>query len=205
MLSVGLTGGIGSGKSTIAAMFRDKGSYIIDFDVLAHEVQNPGQPAWKCIIDSFGRDVLDKEERIDRARLADIVFEDEEKLAMLNGIVHPAVFGAWAARLREIESVKPEAIVLSDVPLLIEAGVKHLFDLIILVYITPEEQLRRIMVRNGYSAEEAKKRLSSQMPIDEKIRHADIVINNQASLESAKKRVDEVWEELVKREKMKHL
>lgn len=205
MLSVGLTGGIGSGKSTIAAMFRDKGAYIIDFDLLAHEVQNPGQPAWKGIIDRFGRDILDESGRINRARLADIVFEDEEKLAMLNGIVHPAVFDAWAARLREIESAKPDAIVLSDVPLLIEAGVKHLFDLIILVYIPPEEQLQRIMMRNGYSADEAKKRLSSQMPIDEKLDQVDIVINNQSSPESAKKRVDEVWEELVKREKKKHL
>lgn len=205
MLSVGLTGGIGSGKSTIAAMFREKGAYIIDFDVLAHEVQNPGQPAWKGIIESFGGDVLDKDGRIDRARLADIVFEDKEKLAKLNGIVHPAVFDAWAARLREIESVKPEAVVLSDVPLLIEAGAKHLFDIIILVFISPAEQLQRIMARNGYSAEEAKKRLSSQMPIDEKVRHADIVINNQASLESAKERVGEVWEELVKLEKKKRL
>lgn len=205
MLSVGLTGGIGSGKSTIAAMFREKGAYIIDFDVLAHEVQNPGQPAWKGIIESFGGDVLDKDGRIDRARLADIVFEDKEKLAKLNGIVHPAVFDAWAARLREIESVKPEAVVLSDVPLLIEAGAKHLFDIIILVFISPAEQLQRIMARNGYSAEEAKKRLSSQMPIDEKVRHADIVINNQASLEGAKERVGEVWEELVKIEKKKRL
>jgi dephospho-CoA kinase len=205
VLNVGLTGGIGSGKSTIAAMFLSKGAYLIDFDVLAHEVQNPGQPAWKAIIDSFGKEVLDKDGRIDRVRLADIVFEDKKKLAALNGIVHPAVFDAWSRRLCEIQSEKTDAIVLSDVPLLIEAGVKHLFDLIILIYISPEEQLQRIMERNGYSLEEAKKRLSSQMPINEKLGHADIVINNQSSRESAVKKVDEVWKELVKREMKKHL
>lgn len=205
MLNVGLTGGIGSGKSTIAAMFRDKGAYVIDFDALAHEVQGPGQPAWRGVVDRFGRGVLDRDGRIDRARLADIVLGDGEKLAALNAIVHPAVFDAWSARLREIEAGKPDAIVLSDVPLLIEAGVRKLFDLVILVYVSPEEQLQRIRARNGYSLEEAKKRLACQMPIDEKLRHADIVIDNQAAPEAARERVEEVWGELVKREKEKHL
>ena len=200
MLNVGLTGGIGCGKSTVAKMLADKGARVIDFDALTHDVQAPDRPAWRTIISLFGEGVLNADRTIDRKKLAALVFDDKNMLKRLNDIVHPIVLEAWHQQLKEIEKEYPEAIVLSDVPLLMEIGLEHLVDLVVLVYAPPEEQIRRIMERNGYTRDEAQKRLSAQMPIDEKIPRADIVIHNQASLDRTQKAVDQVWEELVLRE-----
>lgn len=200
MLNVGLTGGIGCGKSTVAKMLADKGARVIDFDALTHDVQAPDRPAWRTIISLFGEGVLNADRTIDRTKLAALVFDDKNMLKRLNDIVHPIVLEAWHQQLKEIEKEYPEAIVLSDVPLLMEIGLEHLVDLVVLVYAPPEEQIRRIMERNGYTRDEAQKRLSAQMPIDEKIPRADIVIHNQASLDRTQKAVDQVWEELVARE-----
>jgi len=203
MLNVGLTGGIGCGKSTVARMLADKGAHVIDFDVLAHRVQDPDQAAWRAIVDRFGEGVLNADRSIDRARLGSVVLADPEKLRQLNDIVHPIVLAEWRQALAEIEKRHPEAIVLSDIPLLIEAGVEDLFDLVVLVYASPEDQIRRIMERNGYSRDEAQRRLSVQMPIDEKLKHADIVVRNQTSLDRTQDDVDQVWKELVAREREK--
>ncbi len=203
MLNVGLTGGIGCGKSTVAKMLADKGAHVIDFDVLTHRVQEPGQAAWRAIIDRFGEGVLNPDRTIDRTRLGSVVLADPEKLRHLNDIVHPVVLAEWRRLLAEIEKGHPEAIVLSDIPLLIEAGLKGLFDLVVLVYASPEDQIRRIMERNGYSRDEAQKRLSVQMPIDEKLKHADIVVRNEASLDRTRDDVDQVWKEFIAKEREK--
>jgi dephospho-CoA kinase len=203
MLNAGLTGGIGCGKSTVAKMLADKGARVIDFDVLTHRVQEPGQAAWKAIIDRFGEGVLNTDRSIDRTRLGSVVLADPEKLRQLNDIVHPVVLEEWRRQLAEIEKGYPEAIVLSDIPLLVEAGIEDLFDLVVVVYAAPEDQIRRIMERNGYSRDEAQKRLSVQMPIDEKLKHADIVVRNQASLDRTRDDVDRVWKELVAKEREK--
>ena len=201
MLNVGLTGSIACGKSTVARMFVEKGAYHIDFDRLAHQVEEPDQPAWRRIVDHFGAGILNPDRTINRARLGAIVFEDREKLATLNGIVHPEVFQAWHRRLDEIRQARPDAIVISDVPLLIEAGMQSLVDVVVLVYVSPEEQIRRLMHRDGCSRREAQIRLGSQMSIDEKKQHAHIVIDNQGSVEATQKIVDQVWENLLEREK----
>lgn len=201
MLNVGLTGGIGSGKSTVDRLFRAKGAYIIDFDELAHLVEEPNGPAWKGIVENFGREILNTDDTINREKLGDIVFRDREKLKELNSIVHPAVYDEWKREINDIRKEKKDAIIISDIPLLMEVGMQDAADITILVYISPEEQIKRIMKRNGYSRKESEDRLNSQMSIDDKIPYADFVINNEGSIKETKKVVDEVWETLIKKEK----
>ena len=203
MLNVGLTGGIASGKSTVAAMLVAKGAYHIDFDVLAHKVEKPDMPAWREIIDAFGPEILNRDGTINRTRLGAIVFTDHQQLAQLNAIVHPAVLTAWRRQLKAIEKEKADAIVLADVPLLIEAGLKQLVDVVLLVYISPEEQLRRLMARNGYTRAEALSRLSAQMPIQDKLPLADLIINNEGTCAETQDQIVHVWQELVRRERAK--
>lgn len=203
MLNVGLTGGIACGKSTVAQMFVRQGGYLIDFDKLAHEVQEPGQPAWQDVVNCFGMDILQPNRKIDRNKLAEIVFNHPAKLKTLNTIVHPRIFEEWCLRLEKIKAQNPHAIVFSDVPLLFEGGMQHLFELTILVMIEPAEQIDRLMARNNVCREDAGLRLSCQMPIDDKVRLADIVINNQCAIHETEKKVAEVWRDLLEREKNK--
>ena len=207
MLNAGLTGGIASGKSTVARMLQEKGARIIDFDALAHSVQAPEGPAWREIVEHFGREILNDDCQIDRAKLGAVVFGNKEKLARLNSIVHPAVFQEARRMVSLIEEEDPAAIVLSDIPLLVEVRAWELIDLdvVVLVYVSPEEQVRRLMTRNGYNREEALARLASQMPIDEKRRHADIVIDNRNSLDETREIVEEVWMDLKRREGRRRL
>ena len=201
MLNVGLTGGIASGKSTVSRILAEKGAVLIDFDEMAHAVQDPGGPVWREIIRHFGREMLLEDGTIDRRKLGETVFADREKRELLNRLVHPAIFEEWQRRLAEIRARRADAIVVSDIPLLIEAGMKEMVDLVLLVCITPEEQIRRVMARDGFSREEAERRLAAQMPIDEKLRSADIVIRNEGSPEETRWAVSTVWMELNIREK----
>lgn len=205
MLKVGLTGGIASGKTTITKLLVEKGAYHLDFDALAHEVEKKGTPVWENIVKHFGPSILNEEGEIDRKKLADVVFKNPEKLELLNRIVHPAVLEEWERRVKEIERLNKNAIVLNDVPLLFEAGLQGLFDYIVLIYSPPEAQIKRMMERNGYTEEEAKLRLKAQMPIDEKIPWADTVFDNNSPLEEVKSRIQTLWEELIRlqREKVK--
>jgi dephospho-CoA kinase len=203
MLNIGLTGGIASGKSTVAKMFVKNGAHIIDFDKLAHELQKPDKPAWQEVVKHFGKEILSSDGKIDRVKLGNIVFADKRKLNKLNKIIHPLVYREWHKRQEKIRGKEAHAIVFADIPLLFEGGKQHLFDLTMLVLVEPEEQIRRLMARNGVSREDAEKRLMSQMPINEKISLADIVIDNRGSLAETQKIVKKVWRELLQREKKK--
>lgn len=203
MLNVGLTGGIACGKSTVAEMFVRLGGYLIDFDKLAHEVQEPEKPAWCDVVDCFGSGILQKDGTIDRNKLAAVVFNQPEKLQKLNQIVHPRVFEEWCLRLEKIKTQNPRAIIFADVPLLFEGRMQNLFDLTILVMIDPGEQIDRLMTRNRVCREDAELRLASQMPIRDKISLADIVINNQGAISETEKKVTCVWRDLLEREKSK--
>jgi dephospho-CoA kinase len=203
MLNVGLTGGIASGKSTVAKMFAKHGAHLIDFDVLAHEVQEPEKPAWREVVNHFGKEILQPDKKIDRIKLGNIVFADKKKLIELDKIVHPFVYQEWHLLLEKIGKKEKHAIVLSDIPLLFEGDMQRLFDLTILVLIVPEEQVRRLMTRNGISKGEAEKRLKSQMPISEKIALADILIDNDGSIPETEKKVGQLWRELLQKEKQK--
>lgn len=202
MLNVGLTGSISCGKSTVARMLEGKGAFIIDFDRLAHDVEEPDKPAWRRIVDTFGPDVLREDRTIDRARLGTLVFADRRKLEKLNEIVHPAVFEAWRRSVEEIRGVRPDAIVVSDFPLLIELGKQKDYDVILLVYIPPQEQIRRLILRNGYSPEEAIQRVNSQMSIEDKIDFADIIVNNAGPREQTQAQIDKIWTQLLKKERL---
>ena len=201
MLNVGLTGGVASGKSTVARMLAEKGAELIDFDEMAHAVQDPEGPVWREIIRHFGEEILHEDLSIDRRKLGETVFADRTKRELLNRLVHPAIFAEWQRRLAEIRARRADAIVVSDIPLLIEAGMKGMVDLVLLVYIAPEEQIRRVMARDGFNREEAERRLAAQMPIEEKLRSADIVIRNGGSPEETRRAVCRVWTELKIREK----
>lgn len=201
MLNVGLTGGIACGKSTVAGMFLKKGAHLIDFDKLAHEVQRPGKPAWKEVVLCFGEQILDADKTINRVKLGNIVFGDKKYIDRLNRIVHPFVYRQWQHLTENIVGKQKDAIVISDVPLLFEGKMQHLFDITILVLIDPEDQIRRLMKRNGLNEDEATKRLKSQMPIRKKISLADIVIENKSSMAETEERVEQVWQELLRREK----
>jgi dephospho-CoA kinase len=199
MLNVGLTGGIATGKTTVAGMFREKGADLIDFDILTRYVEEPDRPAWKAIVDFFGTAVLNGDSTINREKLGAIVFQDKTKLAKLNDIVHPFVLREWRRRIDEIRKSKPEAIVISDIPLLIETGLQNLFDVIVLVYATPERQLERLIARNGCTHKNALKRLASQLTIDEKVPYAHMVIDNSSSWKETRRAVETTWKELKKR------
>lgn len=200
MLNVGLTGGIACGKSTVANIFVALGAHLIDFDKLAHEVQETGKPAWKEIVKYFGKGILNQDDTINRNRLAQIVFTDKKKLEALNNIVHPLVFNLWQERLGKIKIKEEHAIVLADIPLLFEGKMQNLFDLTILVAISPEEQICRLMARNDLSRDDARIRLKNQMPIADKIGLADIVIDNSGDFTQAEKKVTEIWQQLKGRE-----
>jgi dephospho-CoA kinase len=201
MLNVGLTGGIACGKSTVARMFLKKGAHLIDFDKLAHEVQRPGKPAWKEVVHCFGEQILDADKTISRVKLGNIVFGSKKNIDKLNKIVHPFVYRQWQHFTEKIADEQKDAIIIADVPLLFEGKMQHLFDVTILVLIDPEDQIHRLMKRNGLNEEEAKKRLKSQMPIRNKISLADIVIDNQSSIAETEEKVEHVWQELLRREK----
>ena len=205
MLNVGLTGGIATGKSTVVRMLVKRGARVIDHDGLVHALQEPGQPVWKRIVETFGRDILDADERIDRKKLGSLVFENEPRRKVLEGIVHPAVLEEAQRQRDRIGKEDEQAIVLSDIPLLLEVGMQECFDLILLVYAPPEVQILRVMKRNNVSREEALSRLKSQMPIDEKPKFADLVIRNDGTMRELEKRAEEVWQELLARERAKRV
>lgn len=203
MLKVGLTGGIGSGKSTVARCFREKGAYVIDFDNLAHLAEKPDSVVWQGIVDAFGRQVLNEDNTINRIKLGEIVFSDRKRREDLNRIVHPAVFVKWREKVDDIRKIRKDAIIIADIPLLIEVGWQDRFDVVILVYASAEVQIKRIIKRNGCSRREAMDRLNSQMPIDDKIAFADFVIRNEGSFDDTSRLVDETWIKLLEMERNK--
>lgn len=196
MILVGLTGGIATGKSTVAEMFNDKGAVIVDADVIAREVVLKGTPAWEKIRAEFGDEVLLDDGEIDRDKLGDIIFNDTEKKDLLNSIVHPAVFEKMGERIKKVEEEMPDALVMLDVPLLIESGMQSGFSNVVLVYVTEDIQVKRLMARDGYSEKDAFARIRSQMPIDEKKDKVDIVIDNSKDLEHTRRQVLDIYNRL---------
>lgn len=193
MLLVGLTGGIGSGKSTVSAMLAERGAEIIDADHIAREVVMPGRDAWCKIRDHFGPGVLFADGSIDRQALADIVFGDKSKLALLNEITHPAIFKRIADRL---EAAKDrDVIVVLDAALLIETGLAQRVDVLVVTHSPKEVQVDRLAAM-GMPAAQANARIAAQAAPEERLARADIVIDNTGSLEDLGRRVDEVWKEL---------
>jgi dephospho-CoA kinase len=196
VLLVGLTGGIGSGKSTVSALLAERGAEIIDADRIAREVVLPGTPAWCKIRDHFGPEVLLADGHIDRAALAGKVFDDPAKLALLNQITHPEIFARIADRLEELHGRR--VVVVLDAALLLEAGLAQRVDMLIVTHSPKELRVERLAVR-GLGSEQTKARMASQLSEDERIAHADLVIDNSGSLEDLVEQVDDAWRELRRR------
>ncbi|MET9130194.1 dephospho-CoA kinase [Streptomyces antibioticus] len=196
MLKVGLTGGIGAGKSEVSRLLVACGAVLIDADRIAREVVAPGTPGLAAVVEAFGAEVLAEDGSLDRPRLGSIVFADPEKLAVLNGIVHPLV----GARSRELEDAAPEdAVVVHDVPLLTENGLAPFYDVVIVVDADPGTQLDRLVRLRGMTEDDARARMAAQATREERRKIADIVIDNDVPLPDLQARVREVWADLARR------
>ena len=197
MLRVGLTGGIGSGKSEVARRLAAHGAVIIDADVAAREVVAPGTPGLAQVADAFGPEVLGPDGALDRERLGAIVFRDPALRAKLNAIVHPLVREWMGAAERAAADAAPgDLIVVHDVPLLAESGRADRFDLVIVVDVPPELQVERLVGQRGMSPDQARARMAAQASRDQRLAIADIVIDNSGSLHDLDRRVSEVWADL---------
>ncbi|EFL41922.1 MULTISPECIES: dephospho-CoA kinase [Streptomyces] len=193
MLKVGLTGGIGAGKSEVSRLLVEHGAVLIDADRIAREVVEPGTPGLAAVVDAFGEEILTADGALDRPKLGSLVFADPEKLAVLNAIVHPLV-GARSRELEEAAAV--DAVVVHDVPLLTENGLAPLYDLVIVVDASPETQLDRLVDRRGMTAQDARARMAAQASREERRAIADIVIDNDVPLDALRRRVEDVWSQL---------
>jgi len=189
MLLVGLTGGIATGKSLVSGYLRELGAHLIDWDVIAKKIVEPGLPAWQDIKNYFGEEILQPDQRIDRSKLGDAVFSDEAKRKRLNSFTHPRIMEAAKLQEKAIVEADPDAIVVHDVPLLFEAGLGEMVDKTVVVYATDESQVKRLMVRDGMSRESAMERLRAQMPVADKAKLADFVIENSGSIENTREQV----------------
>ncbi len=195
-LLIGVTGGIASGKSTVSDMLVDLGAPLIDFDLLARQVVEPGTPALAQIVEYFGKQVLQPDGTIDRKKLSDIVFGDMEKRKKLESFTHPAIFEGFFERIDQITAKSPDAIIQAAVPLLIELNLQFLFDKIVVVHIPSELQVARLAARDGISQADAANILQAQLPIDEKLPFADFVIHNEKALADTHTQVDDMWQAL---------
>jgi dephospho-CoA kinase len=199
MFLVALTGGIASGKSTVLGMLEERGAQILDSDEMAHKVVEPGQQAWREIVEHFGDEILLPDRNIDRQKLAEVIFHDPHERMVLNSITHPRIFELMAGELRELQDeVGEDGVIVLDIPLLIEANAEGIFDYNLVVDASPEIQVERLIAQRGYTAEEAWARIRSQAPRDERLKSADFVIHNDRGLQELEFEVDKAWEEIVK-------
>jgi len=187
--TLGVTGGIATGKSTVSKMIRDYGFTVIDADVAARKVVEPGEKAYSLVVEHFGEDILLENGEIDRKKLGQIVFHNEDKRNLLNSIVHPEV-RKWMLVRKEEAFGRGERAVFLDIPLLFESNLMWMVDQVIVVYTDEATQIKRLMVRNGLSEEEALARIKAQMPIEEKRKLGDAVIDNRGSLSDTKKQLE---------------
>jgi len=193
----GLTGGIASGKSTVAAMLAEAGARIVDADRIAHQVVLKGEPAWQDIVDHFGSGILARDGQIDREALGAIVFNDTEAKKALNGIVHPRVFETMAQEIQSLAEAHPGDLIIMDVPLLIESGLHASLPIVILVYVPETMQQERLMRRDGLNAADAAARIRAQMPIDAKRAHAHYIVDNTGDLDATRRQVLDIYRKIL--------
>jgi dephospho-CoA kinase len=192
---VGLTGGIGSGKSTVAALLVERGAVLVDADAIVREVQQPGSPVLEQIAERFGRHVIGPDGSLDRAAVANVVFSDPEALADINKIVHPAVGAEMNRRIREYRTT--DRVVVLDIPLLVERPREGL-QATIVVDVPVETQVERLVTGRGFDEADARARIGRQATREERLAKADHVIDNSGTLDALEAQVDAVWEQLVR-------
>ncbi len=194
-MNIGLTGGIATGKSTVAKLLTERGANLIDLDKIAREVVEPGQPALHAIAERFGQAVLQSDGSLDRKKLGAVVFSDLEERKALEAITHPAIRAVMKERMARYEAEEPDRLIVVDVPLLFESKLESYFEQVMVVYVPRETQLRRLIERDALRPEEAEKRLAAQMDIEEKKRRADILIHNTGTPEDTDRQIDRFWRE----------
>ena len=197
MLLVGLTGGLGSGKSTALRVFRRLGAQVIDADLLARRAVDPGQPAWRDIKERFGKQVFYKNGRLNRRRLARLVFKDKKALKELTAIIHPRVKEMELRLIAEIKKKSPNAVVVVDAPMMIEAGFHRTKDCLVVMQATVQEQLRRVVKKGGLSRAQAQVRIDAQMPTAKKVKQADYVIENSGTVHECRKTAAAVYGQIL--------
>jgi len=195
-LVVGLTGGIASGKSAVARMFQELGAHVIDADQLAREVVAPGTPGWREVVKAFGQEYLLPDASLDRKKLARRVFSHPQEKAKLEAIIHPRILELRQKRTQEILEKDPQAVIIFDVPLLIEKGLQDRVDRVVVVWVPRKLQIKRLMERDGLSRLEAEERLRNQLPLDEKLKYAHHVIDNSGTLQETRSQVEALYREL---------
>ena len=191
MLRLGLTGGIASGKSAVAAMLRELGFSVLDADSLAHKLIEPGQPAYEEVLREFGSAITDGQARVDRAKLGALVFADRAKLDRLNAIVHPRVAEAVLRQFAEWEREGTRDAAFVEAALLIESGIHQNLDGLVVAWCRPEQQLERLTAR-GLSEGEARRRIAAQMPVEEKLRYATEKIDCSGALQQTRRQVEKL-------------
>ncbi len=195
MKLIGLTGGAGSGKSTVAEMLRELGAVVVDADEATHAVYEPGTPGFDAVVHEFGKEYV-KDGRIDRKRLGDVVFHDAGARRRLNDVVHPLV-REWMAQ-RTAEAVeRGAAVVVQDVPLLFENSLERFFSSVVLVYVPEDVQVDRLVKGRGFTREQAHAVIGAQLPIEEKRGRAHHVVNNTGTLDDTRAQVAAVWKQLL--------
>ncbi|MBC7075202.1 MAG: dephospho-CoA kinase [Syntrophomonadaceae bacterium] len=199
MQVIGLTGGIASGKSTILETLKKMGAVVISADEVAHAATQPGKPAWEDIVRFFGTGILNDDKTINRKKLGEIVFNNRQYLQKLNEITHPRVKEMFKNSLKEIKEKNPDAVVVLEIPLLYEAGLEKICDEVWVVWVNRENQIRRLMAREGIDREEAVKRIEAQLPLDEKARRADFVIDNNKNVQEAIADITKYFNERVRK------
>jgi dephospho-CoA kinase len=193
---VGLTGGVGSGKSTVAAMLRELGAEVVDADEATHAVYEPGTPGFAAVLREFGEEYV-RDGHIDRRRLGELVFSDADSRRLLNAIVHPLVREWMAARTAEAAE-RGAKVVVQDVPLLFENGLERLYSSVVLVYVPEDIQVDRLVHGRGLSPDRAREMIAAQMPIEDKRRLAHHVIDNNGTIEETRAQAEQLWRRLVK-------
>lgn len=196
-MNIGLTGGIATGKSTVSRMLESLGAELIDADVIAREIMEPGHPVLARVAEHFGEDILNPDGTLNRKQLGAVVFSDPEQRKVLNELTHPAIRSEMAARMKALEAADPHRLVVCDIPLLYESGQEELYEQIMVVYVPREVQLERLMERDNFTVEQASSRLAAQMDIELKKSKADILIDNRYGLDETKRQIEKFWREKV--------
>jgi len=193
MVTVGLTGGVASGKSLVSGGLKRLGAHIIDADVISREIVAPGEPAYREIASTFGKGVIRADGTIDRKALGSLVFSDPEKRKILNKITHPRIIEKIGLEIKALEAKGGDPLIVVDAALLIEVGLHKEMSKVIVVYADEEKQIRRIISRDHLTEKEARERVNAQMPLPEKLKYADFVIDNNGSVEDTLKSVKELY------------